>query len=185
LVFQGLTGPRLLRLFVRCASAAIPLFLVVSFCAADGAQLSATKRSGVVSRVIDGDTFDLKTGERVRLIGVDAPEYEPWKGRIDPYGREASQFLRALLSGQPVLLEEDMEVKDKYGRTLAYVYLAGGEFVNLKIVQEGLARVKRYLPNQRYHSLFKTAEKEAKSKKKNVWSEQSPSKLLAKRIQSN
>ena len=119
--------------------------------------------------MIDGDTFYLENGERVRLIGIDAPEYEPWKERVDFYGREAAVYAQKWLTGKKVTLEEDAEEKDKYGRTLAYVYLQDGTFVNLELVKQGYARAKYYRPNGKHYKILKDAEKEAKNFKKGVW----------------
>jgi len=71
----------------------------------------------VVSRVIDGDTLELVGGERVRLIGVDAPELN------HPGGREASAFVRELVEGRMVWLEPDGANRDRFGRLRRYVWL--------------------------------------------------------------
>lgn len=128
-------------------------------------------REAVVQRVIDGDTFDTTEGEHVRLIGVDSPENQPHKSRIDAYGPEASRYTKKLLGGQKVRLEFDVEKKDKYGRTLAYVYLEDGRFVNLILVQEGVARAKYYKPNGLHYGEFRTAQKEAKKAGRGLWAE--------------
>ncbi len=124
---------------------------------------------GTVGSVIDGDTFKLDTGERIRLIGMDAPEYQPWKHRADFYGKEAFLFTKSLLGNKKVLLEKDASEKDKYGRTLAYVYLEDGTFVNRLLVAEGYARARNYPPDSRYQKTLKAAEKEAKTLKKGLW----------------
>lgn len=130
-------------------------------------------RQAQVRWVIDGDTFEVGNGEKIRLIGVDTPEYEPWKGRIDAYGRESAEFTKKLLTGRKVRLEFDAEPKDKYDRTLAYVYLESGEFVNLKLLEEGYARAMYIRPNGRHYALFKEAEKKAKNEKKGRWAARS------------
>jgi micrococcal nuclease len=126
-------------------------------------------KEGKVRRVIDGDTFELENGQRVRLIGVDAPEYQPWKSHADFYGREASVYLKGLLTGQHVRLEPDLETHDKYGRILAYVYLLSGRFVNQQLVEEGYARAKLYRPNRRYDTLLKKAQRQARDSQKGLW----------------
>ena len=122
-----------------------------------------------VGRVIDGDTFVLQSGEVIRLIGVDTPEYQPWKNHVQHFGREARDFSVQLLKGHAVRLEKDVEPLDKYGRTLAYVYLEDGSFVNLLLVQEGFARAKSFPPNDRYRELFKNAQQRARRSKKGLW----------------
>ena len=124
---------------------------------------------GRVQRVIDGDTLVLETGAHVRLIGINAPEYEPWKNVTEPYGKEAADFAKELLSGKSVALEQDTEPKDKYGRTLAYVYLEDGQMANKILVREGYAKARYYKPNGRYYQLLKEAENEARNLRKGLW----------------
>jgi endonuclease YncB( thermonuclease family) len=83
-----------------------------------------------VTRVIDGDTFVLSNGEKVRLICVNTPEKEE-----DGYG-EATDFLNSLILGKKVKMERDVSNRDKYGRLLRYVYLED-LFVNKEIVSQG------------------------------------------------
>jgi micrococcal nuclease len=127
------------------------------------------RREVVVGHVIDGDTFQLASGERIRLLGIDTPEYQPWKGREDFYGKEASAYTKKLLSGQKVSLESDIEAKDKYGRTLAYVYLSDGTFVNKLLVENGYAEAKYYKPNGLHRLELNEVEKKARSEQKGLW----------------
>ena len=127
------------------------------------------RREGSIRWVIDGDTFELDTGERVRFIGIDTPEYQPWKGRVDYFGKEASEFSKRYLTGKKVILESDIQEKDKYGRTLAYVYLENGEFVNKVLVDKGYARAKYYRPDGRYRQIFNEAQQNAKKNCKGLW----------------
>ena len=132
-------------------------------------SFSEARTQGVVRSVVDGDTFRLETGERVRLLGINAPEYEPWKNNVEYYGKEAAEYARKILGGKRVVLERDTEEKDKYGRTLAYVYLESGEFVNLLLVQEGFARARYYAPNGRYRKMLGEAQQKARLSKKGMW----------------
>lgn len=123
----------------------------------------------MVARVIDGDTIELDGGERVRLIGINAPEYELWKPRIDPYGKESLGCAKRWMDHKKVLLENDVERLDKYGRTLAYVFSEDGDFINRALVAEGCAKVRYYAPNGRYYKILKEAEKNAKAEHKGLW----------------
>ncbi len=127
------------------------------------------RTSATVKRVIDGDTFIVSTGEKIRLIGVDTPEYRPWENRVDAFGKEASEFSKKLLTGRTVYLESDAEKTDRYGRMLAYVYLEDGTFVNALLVREGLARAKRYPPNTARADSLKEEEMNARDLKKGLW----------------
>jgi len=79
-----------------------------------------------VTKVIDGDTFETASGERVRLAGVNAPE----KGQ--PGYAEAKEALRKMIEGKEVIV--DTVSRDKYGRAVANVYI-GRESVNEKMKQ--------------------------------------------------
>lgn len=84
-----------------------------------------------VIRVIDGDTFVIKTGERVRLIGLDAPEMGTCGSD------EATKSLSDLVFNK--IIKIDREGRDSWGRRLGMVY-AGGVNVNLEMVKSGWAR---------------------------------------------
>lgn len=103
------------------------------------------------------------------MIGVDAPENMVWKDRVEIYGPEATLFARAFLEGQKVRLETDLQKKDKYGRTLAYVYLKDGTFVNARLIEEGLARAIVIPPNRRRYPELKSAQEKAKKLQKGLW----------------
>jgi endonuclease YncB( thermonuclease family) len=90
-----------------------------------------------VKRVIDGDTLQLGTGGTVRLIGVDTPETKDPRKPAQAFGKEATAFTQRTVVGQRVRLEYDQQRQDKYGRTLAYVYLENGTFVNAEIIRQG------------------------------------------------
>ena len=77
----------------------------------------------VVARVIDGDTIELADGERVRLIGVDAPEMGFFGGVYEPGATEATEFVRSLVYGETVWLEPDGNDSDAFGRLRRYVWL--------------------------------------------------------------
>lgn len=120
---------------------------------------------GTVGEIIDGDTFDLTTGERIRLIGIDTPE------RDAPLGAEATAYVRTVMpEGTAVDLTYDVERYDDYGRTLAYVYRAeDGLFVNLDIVEAGWATAFPYEPNTSHAEEFATAETTASSSGVGMW----------------
>jgi micrococcal nuclease len=73
------------------------------------------------------------------------------------------------LTGINLIYEKDIKGKDAYGRTLGYVYLPSGEFVNELLVQEGYAKVRQYPPNTHYHKKLLAAQQTAKKLKKGLW----------------
>ena len=136
----------------------------------------------LVKRAVDGDTLQLETGERVRLIGIDTPEmHESDKlyrdsqrtqqdiQTIKALGRRAYEFTKNLVEGKRISLEFDVEKEDKYGRLLAYVYLKDGTFVNAKIVQEGYASLMTIPPNVKYADLFLKLYQEARNNRRGLW----------------
>jgi micrococcal nuclease len=138
----------------------------------------------LVERAVDGDTLKLENNERVRLIGIDTPEmHESAKlyrdsqksGQdvkvIQAMGKRAYIFTRDLVEGKRVRLEFDAEMRDKYKRLLAYVYLKDGTFVNAEIVKQGYASLMTYKPNVKYVDTFKQLYQEARENKRGLWKE--------------
>ncbi|MFH0749652.1 MAG: thermonuclease family protein [Candidatus Gottesmanbacteria bacterium] len=111
----------------------------------------------VVSSVIDGDTFILKSGERIRLLGVNAPEI----GRCG--SEQAKTLLTFLILNKPVLITET--TRDYYGRRMGLVY-TGTTLVNTKIISQGWARPD-YTKNSKNENM-KQAYREAKEKKRGI-----------------
>ena len=148
---------------------ALVLLLCLLFSSPEILFAKAFPKKGLVTRVIDGDTVVLESGEHVRLLGINAPEYEPWKSYEEPYGKEAALYLRSKLSGKKVLLEKDQELLDRYGRTLAYLYLEDRTFINEDLVLGGYAKARYYAPNGKYFQKLKAAEKIARQEKRGLW----------------
>lgn len=119
-------------------------------------------------RVIDGDTVVLDGGERVRLIGVDTPEVHHPKKPVQYFGRQASAFTERLVEGKLVRLEFDQTRRDRYGRTLAYLRLEDGTFVNLEIVRMGYGFAYTKFPF-RYMDEFRAAERTARMNNAGLW----------------
>lgn len=123
----------------------------------------------LVTRIVDGDTVELAGGEKVRLIGVDTPETVDPRKSVQCFGKEAKEFTRSLLENQWVRLELDVEPKDFYKRTLAYVW-RDDVFVNDLLVHEGFAHILTIPPNVRYVDRFKESEQYARVTKAGLWS---------------
>lgn len=125
-----------------------------------------------VTRVIDGDTIEVDLNgktEKIRFIGVDTPEtVHPTRG-VESYGKEASDYTKKALSGKSVGLEFDVQERDNYGRVLAYVWL-NNQLFNEVLVREGYAQVSTYPPNVKYVDRFTSAQQQAISSNKGLWS---------------
>lgn len=124
-----------------------------------------------VVAVHDGDTVSVifnKRHEKVRLIGIDAPEIGQ-----KPWGEKAKEYLEALLksSGWKVKLEFDVDKRDKYGRILAYLRTSDGKLINLLMVESGHAMLFTFPPNVKYVDELRAAQREARGRRLGIWSE--------------
>jgi micrococcal nuclease len=122
----------------------------------------------ICTRVIDGDTIVLDGNETVRLIGVDTPETKDPRKPVQYFGQEAYEFTRSLVEGKKVRLEYDWEKKDKYNRTLAYVYLEDGTFLNAEIIKQGYGFAYTQFPFK-YLEQFREYEKVARENNRGLW----------------
>lgn len=122
-----------------------------------------------VVEVFDGDTVLLENHDRVRYLGIDAPEMEGPRGSPEPLALQAKQRNRQLVLGHAVKLQEDTEGRDRYGRRLAYVFLPDGTMVNAVLVGEGLALVLTKIPNTRYRNLLLSRQRAAMQARVGLW----------------
>lgn len=122
-----------------------------------------------VEKVLDGDTLRLSNQKTVRLIGIDTPELHHPEVPVQLFGQEASEFTKQLCEGLRVYLEYDVEKEDKYGRTLAYVYLEDGRMVNEELIKRGYASVLRRFPFKKESSFLKL-QKIAQDEQRGLWS---------------
>lgn len=138
------------------------------------ASAPASAGAQPVERVVDGDTIIVRGVGRVRLIGVDTPETVSPGRPVEFFGREASAFTKRLLEGRSVRLEYDRERTDRYGRTLAYVHLADGTFVNAEIIRRGYGHAYTRFPF-RYLDRFRGFEREARAAGRGLWNQSASS----------
>jgi len=124
--------------------------------------------SVLVRSVIDGDTIDVATVGRVRLLGIDAPEIGRGFDTSAPFAREARERLTQLVLHRWVRLEQEGATHDVYNRHLAYVMTEDGLFVNAALVRDGLARVSARLPLTRLPELQR-AEADARAFRRGMW----------------
>ena len=116
----------------------------------------ANRESVIVAHVIDGDTFDLTDGRRVRMLNVNTPE----KGE---FGSQEAIAYTKRLENRTV----DIEIlgRETYGRLLVRVYAP--EYVNLELVRQGLART--LLVDEGEVDVFAKAEDKAMQEGRGVW----------------
>ncbi|TYO98925.1 micrococcal nuclease [Geothermobacter ehrlichii] len=116
---------------------------------------AAAATYGKVTWIYDGDTLKVAGVGKVRLLGIDAPEHEDsdrdrfyrrWgiaPARLRRIATENLRFQIRTVKGKIVTLRFDREMRDRYGRTLAYVFLPDGRMLNRVLLQKGYASVFR------------------------------------------
>jgi micrococcal nuclease len=158
---------------------ALAVFLVLASLLAIVSPAYAPLRdelTGTVVRTVDGDTVWVRLAngvEKVRYIGIDTPEvHHPTRGE-EPGGRAATEINRGLVGERPVRLEPDVQLRDRYGRLLAYVWVKradGVEFmVNAEMVRLGYAQVMTIPPNVRHAEMFRKLAAEARENHRGLW----------------
>ena len=139
------------------------------------ANATSTQELSRVIRVIDGDTIVVDfegVTTTVRLLGVDTPETVHPEKPVQCFGPEASAKTKELLEGQSVRLEEDPTQGhlDKYGRTLAYVFLPDGTLIDEILISQGYGKEYTYHTAYKYQTLFKKDESLARANQLGLWS---------------
>jgi len=162
-------------MYFRLAARATLLFLLFFAlgCSEGFRQSGAQAETIRVQRVIDGDTIELDRGERIRLIGVDTPEMNDRRPAVRALAQEAAAFVRRSVEGKPVGLEYDRVPRDRYGRTLAYVYLEDGTFLNAEIIRQGYGFAYTRFPFK-YLEEFRRLQREARDTHRGLWSNGPP-----------
>ena len=131
----------------------------------------------VVSGHVDGDTVKvsiqrppegLKEQETIRLLGVDTPETKHPNRQVERFGQEASDFTRQNLLGKQVYLVFDWDLRDRYGRLLAYIYTAQGQCFNARLISEGYGHAYLSFAFQ-FTEEFRGLEREAREAKRGLW----------------
>lgn len=133
-----------------------------------------------VIKVVDGDTVDVaflgetppecdRSCQRIRLIGVDTPEY--YKKVRQPYADEAKAYTgRCLGTNMLLQLDRDMSYKDRYGRLLAYLYAEDGSMLNYELVRNGFGRYySKFKFNKQNMDSFSQAEDYARECRLGLW----------------
>ena len=137
-------------------------------------SVESSSNHRLVVRVIDGDTIVVSPNEKVRLIGVDTPETVHPKKAVACFGKQAKQFTHDAVEGKTIRLVLDKVNterlhKDRYGRTLAYVFLENGTMLNRELIREGYAHAYTRFPF-RYLVEFRQIERAARTQGLGLWS---------------
>lgn len=148
--------------------------------ATDGLRPVGATETARVVRVVDGDTLIIDRGrgsERLRYIGIDAPESVKPDTPVEFMGKEASAANAALVEGATVVLEKDVSETDRFGRLLRYVWLKDGEawlFVDLELVRQGYAQAVTFPPDVRWTDTLRAAERVARDAGLGLWGAATP-----------
>ena len=122
-----------------------------------------------VKYVYDGDTILMDNGEKVRYLGINAPEIG-YQGEIDEFmSIQSRDYNQHLVLHRKVQLEFDRQKRDPHNRLLAYVYLQSGEMVNRLLVRQGLAHVMVNKAKPKYFSDLLAEQRRAMTKKIGIW----------------
>lgn len=160
-------------------------FAVINFSCSSEDIVSILSKEGeraVVKRVIDGDTFELDDGRRVRLLGIDTPEKfdneklrrevssEKDRFTIMKLGQISSNYVKELCEGKEVIMlpERNYETEDRYGRLLRYIYFPDGTHINAKIIEDGFGEVYERYPVSKTDE-FRKLQKQAMEEKRGLW----------------
>lgn len=115
-----------------------------------------------IEKVIDGDTVVTATAQKIRYIGINAPEVG------QPFASDAATFNKQLVEGKQATLVFDVEQKDQYGRVLGYLFV-GKTFVNGEMVKNGWAISDNISPNTTHLKDLLQDEQLAKNQCKGIW----------------
>lgn len=139
------------------------------------------QKNFTVVKVVDGDTLDIDIPDanykttRIRLWGVDTPETaKSPKGEMY-FGNNASQFTKDTVLGKriTVILNEDANPRDKYGRLLAYIKLADGRILNEELISTGFAYADIRFKHP-YYDKYIELETTARTNKIGLWKNVTP-----------
>ena len=123
-------------------------------------QLTEPKlQKQIVTKIIDGDTIQISDNQIIRLKGINAPE------KNQPFYQEATIYLTTLIQNKTIKIET--HGTDKYGRTLAHIFLNKTN-INEQILKQGLATLYYYEKDKHYKAL-KQAEEFARLNQKGLW----------------
>ncbi|HEY6915446.1 MAG TPA: thermonuclease family protein [Paludibacter sp.] len=121
---------------------------------------------GEVVKIVDGDTYDLRTGDqtiRVKMEGIDAPE----KGMR--FYKESKKYLHDLCLGRKVLFKPN-EIS-KFNKQIGFTYLSGGLELSHEMVRAGYAwHFKKYNSDNNLYKL----ELQARIAKRGIWADPNP-----------
>ncbi len=130
--------------------------------------------TGRVVTVIDGDLLVLDTGQRVRLVSIEAPALYPRDREAEPYAAESARVLEDLALGRRVRLYYPGLTRDRYDRALAHVITIDGAgpqiWLNAAMLDRGAAWVRLYPDTAARGDELLALEQQARASGRGLWS---------------
>ncbi len=154
---------------LRYSATIVTILCTVLFIIGSVQCAHARRFKAYVKYVIDGDTIVIANGEKIRYLGINAPEIPHKDKKGQPFGWKATNFNKKLVLHKWVTIDTRGAGRDQYGRILAFVFLPNGTLENLLLVKKGLAYC--YLNNRTpYIRQFIRAQRMAMRRHKGIWS---------------
>ncbi len=130
-----------------------------------------------VNRVVDGDTIELTDGQKIRYLYIDTPETVKPNTPVMCYGIDAKTYNKKSVDQKTIFLAFDKQPTDRYGRTLAFIYLNKEDAsnnniqksLNADMVKKGYAKAVSYSPNTTFKKDFESMMVTAQESKKGAW----------------
>ena len=127
------------------------------------------KSTGLVTRIIDGDTVELKDGRKIRYLHVNTPEISRSEsGEDECFSQQAKEINRQLVLDKVVNLEYDLNCFDRFKRTLAFVSIED-RMINKILVERGYGELMIISPNVKHQEEFELLEEKARDTDAGIW----------------
>lgn len=136
----------------------------------------AEKKEIIFDSCVDGDTIKASIdGEvsTIRFLAIDTPETVHPKKKVEPFGKEASEYTCSRVkSAKKLEIEYDpgSDKLDKYKRTLGWIYV-DDSLLQKELIQKGYAKVAYIYGDYLYTNELKKIESDVKKSKTGIWSE--------------
>jgi endonuclease YncB( thermonuclease family) len=163
-------------IFVLASVGLIAATLVISpLLAKSGVSSNRLKYSAPITatKALNGKSFVLKDGTIVRLASLQVPNIQETTGLMragEPMGENSQEFLQKLIAGKKLELRPEPPMIDRKGRRVAIARLADGTSVQENILRAGMGVVYPFPYNKDFLPEMLSAEKEARTAKRGIWS---------------
>lgn len=153
----------------------IGLFIITFLFCISVSYADTTKEEATFVRCVDGDTALLRIGDediKVRFLAIDTPETVHPTKEVEAYGKDASEYTcNKLTSAKYIVVEyENSNKTDKYGRTLAWIWI-DGSLLQKELISAGYAEVAYIYGKYKYTESLCVVQQDAKKNKNGIWSE--------------